>query len=59
MDPWGGSRKAHTKVLVVKNALGPVRRNKCQIRRVKAEPADGYSTLMDQLARTGETTTKR
>ena len=44
---------------VVKTAMGPVRRNYCQIRRAKAEPADGYSTVMYALrARTGETTTK-
>ena len=29
--------------------MGLVRRNHCQIRTVKAEPADGYSTVMDQL----------
>ena len=34
---------------VVKTAMGPVRRNNCQIRRAKAEPADGYSTVMEQL----------
>ena len=34
---------------VVKTAIGPVRHNHCQIRRAKAEPADGYSTVMDQL----------
>ena len=34
---------------VVKTAVGPVRRNHWQIRRAKAESADGYSTVMDQL----------
>ena len=34
---------------MVKTAMGPVRRNHCQIRTAKAEPADGYSTVMDQL----------
>ena len=29
--------------------MGPVHRNHCLIRRAKAEPADGYSTVMDQL----------
>ena len=34
---------------VVKTAIGPVHHNHCQIRRAKAEPAGGYSTVMDQL----------
>jgi len=34
---------------VGKTAMGQVRRNHCQIRRAKAESADGYSTVMDQL----------
>ena len=34
---------------VVETAMGPVRRNYCQIRRAKAKPADGYSAVMDQL----------
>ena len=34
---------------VVKTAMEPVRRNHCQIRRAKAEPADGYSAVMYQL----------
>ena len=34
---------------VVKTVMGPVRRHRCQIRRVKAEPADGYSIVIDQL----------
>ena len=34
---------------IVKTAIGPVRRNHCQIRRAKAEPTDGYGTVMDQL----------
>ena len=29
--------------------MGPVRCNHCQIRRAKTDPADGYSTVMDQL----------
>ena len=52
---------------VVKTAMEPVRRNHCQIRRAKAELADGYSAVMYQLkiavyifrTRTGGTTTKR
>ena len=34
---------------VVKTAMELVRRNHCQIRRAKAEPADGYSAVMYQL----------
>ena len=34
---------------MVKTAMGPVFHNHCQIRRAKAEPADGYSTVTDQL----------
>ena len=34
---------------MVKTAMGPVRHNHCQIRTAKAEPADGYSTVMDQV----------
>ena len=34
---------------VVKTAMGLVRHNHCHIRTAKAEPADGYSTVMDQL----------
>ena len=34
---------------VVKTAMGLVCHNHCQIRTAKAEPADGYSTVMDQL----------
>ena len=34
---------------VVKTAMEPVRRNHCQIRRAKAEPADGDSAVMYQL----------
>ena len=29
--------------------MGPVRRNHCQIRRAKTDPADGYSTVIDHL----------
>ena len=34
---------------VGKTTMGQVRRNHCQIRRAKAESANGYSTVMDQL----------
>ena len=34
---------------VVKTTIGSVRRDHCQITREKAELADGYSTVMDQL----------
>ena len=49
MDLWGGSRTAKAMSSVVKTAMGQVHRNHCQIRRAKADSADGYSTVMDHL----------
>ena len=51
-QPWihgEVAEKPTPRSCVVKTAMGLVHRNHCQIRTVKAEPADGYSTVMDQL----------
>ena len=51
-QPWTHGEveeKPTPRSFVVKTAMGLVRRNHCQIRRAKAEPGDGCSTMMDQL----------
>ena len=49
MDPGEVVEKPTPRSCVVKTAMGPIRRNHCQIRTAKEEPADGYTTVMDQL----------
>ena len=51
-QPWIYGKvveKPTPRFCAVKTGMGPVRYNHCQIRRAKAEQANGYSTVKDQL----------